>query len=364
MKQFDKDIYFLRKTLKLAQKAEGFTSPNPLVGAVLVKNGRIIAQGYHKRAGLAHAEIEAIKQIKGNPKGATLYVNLEPCCHFGRTPPCVDEIIKKGIKRLVVATIDPNPKVCGKSIRKMRAAGIRVNVGLLRKEAKKLNEVFFTNISKERPFVAAKIAQSLDGKIATKKGLSKWITDQKSRLFAKTLRDKYDCVLIGVNTLIKDNPRLNGLKKKPYKVVIDPNLRLPLSSNLVKENLDKLIIFTSEKSKARQKMLPISVKVFFMKESKGCLPLRKILKILYSLGITSIFVEGGSQTLGRFFDEKLVDKLYLFISPKIIGGKGSLTSIGGEGFPFPNTCPYIKEVYVKYLGQDLLICGYPNYGKK
>ncbi|MCM8831237.1 MAG: bifunctional diaminohydroxyphosphoribosylaminopyrimidine deaminase/5-amino-6-(5-phosphoribosylamino)uracil reductase RibD, partial [Candidatus Omnitrophica bacterium] len=191
----EKDLFFLKKTFQLAKKAEGFTSPNPLAGALFVKNNKIIASGFHKKAGAAHAEIEAIKNSSVSLRGSTLYVNLEPCYHFGKTPPCVDEIIKRGIKRVVVSNIDPNPRVNGKSIKKMRENNIEVKVGLCRKEGKVLNEVFFKNMKKNLPFVTVKVAQSLDGKIATRRGASKWITEKRARLYSRSLRDKYDAVL-------------------------------------------------------------------------------------------------------------------------------------------------------------------------
>ncbi|NQT28271.1 MAG: bifunctional diaminohydroxyphosphoribosylaminopyrimidine deaminase/5-amino-6-(5-phosphoribosylamino)uracil reductase RibD, partial [Candidatus Omnitrophica bacterium] len=313
------DLYFLKKTFSLAKRAEGFTSPNPLVGALFVKKNKILSFGYHRKSGGPHAEVEAIRVAKKSLSGSTLYINLEPCCHFGRTGPCVDEIIKRGIKRAVIATADPNPKVNRKSIRKLRKAGIKVEVGLCKKEAEKLNETFFKNIREKKPFVVAKVAQSLDGKIATQKGISQWITSSSSRKFSKKLRDRYDCVLIGANTLIKDNPGLDGLDKSPFKAVISPRLNIPLDSYLLKNNPHKLIIFTSDKSRFKRKKISSEVKVFFLKEEKGWLPVKKILKILYSLGIMSVFIEGGSQTIGQFFIKREIDKVFFFIAPKIIG---------------------------------------------
>jgi len=315
MNSLKKDIYFLKQTFILAKRAEGFTSPNPLVGAVIVKNNKIISQGYHKKAGLAHAEIEAILKAKQNLKGSSLYINLEPCCHFGKTPPCVDKIIQQGIKRVVVSTLDPNPKVHGKSIKKLKQAGVKVSVGLLKEEAIKINEIFFKNMQEKRPFVVAKVASSLDGKIATVNGQSKWITGRQARLFARGLRDKCDCVLVGINTVLKDNPKLNGLKKIPYKIVIDPSLRIDAGRFIVKNNPEKLIVFTSSKTKHKDSLK--GVKVFAVKEKKGKLDLRSILSILYKLRITSCFVEGGSETLGNFLDGKLIDKVHFFIAPKI-----------------------------------------------
>ena len=355
------DLYFLKKTFSLAKRGEGLTSPNPLVGALFVKNNKVLSFGYHHKAGGPHAEIEAIKAAKKKLSGSTLYINLEPCYHFGRTGPCVDEIIKKGIKKAVIATADPNPRVNGKSIRKLKRAGIKVKVGLYKKEAQELNEVFFKNIRKKKPFVVAKVAQSLDGKIATQKGISQWITSSSSRKFSKKLRDKYDCVLIGANTLIKDNPGLDGLKSSPFKAVISPRLNIPLDSYLLSKSPHKLIIFTSDKSKRKRKKIPDKVKIFFLKEEKGWLPIEKILKILYSLGIMSVFVEGGSQTLGQFFIKREVDKVFFFIAPKVIGGRAAPSSIGAEGFSTLKAAPSLDNFKIKRIGKDILAWGYPRY---
>lgn len=359
----DKDVYFIKRTFELAKKAQGFTSPNPLVGAVIVKGGKVIAQGYHKKCGLPHAEIEAIKKAKGiSLKGASLYVNLEPCFHYGRTPPCVDKIIERGFSRVVAACVDPNPLVKGKSIKKLRQAGIEVNIGVCRSEGEKLNEVFFKNMRARMPFIAVKTAQSLDGKTAAKTGISKWITSSKSRDFAKSLRDKYDAVLVGIKTVIKDNPGLNGLKKKSFKVIIDPSLKIPLNSNILKDTSEKVIVFSSFSAKKKEEILSrLGVKVFFMKEAGGRLPLKEILKKLYELGVRSVFVEGGAETIGGFFDQGVVDKVYFFIAPKIIGGRKALTSVGAEGFGSPNKCCKIEDINISRVGEDFLITGYPNF---
>ena len=357
----DKDIYYIKETFKLARKAEGFTSPNPLVGSIIVKNNRVVARGYHKRAGLPHAEIEAIKKANISLKGATIYISLEPCCHFGRTPPCVEAIIASGIKRVVFSIVDPNPQVSGKSINRLKQAGIKVEFGICEREAEKLNEVFFTSVRKKRPFIAVKTAQSLDGKTATAKGVSKWITSDHSRQYARALRDKYDAVLVGVNTVIKDNPVLNGLEKIPFKVVIDPDLRTSASCSLVKNNPAKLIIFTSVKNRKKAQKFPPAVNLFFLEGEKTKFSLKSILRKLYKAGITSLFVEGGADTAGRFFDAKLVDKVYFFIAPKVIGGKNALSSIGGKGFPTPAKGPYFREKEIIDLGEDFIFIGYPCY---
>jgi len=355
----EQDIFFIKKTFSLARKTEGFVSPNPLVGAVIVKNNRIISSGFHKKAGLPHAEIEAIKKAKTSLKGATLYVNLEPCFHWGKTPPCVDEIIKSGIKRVVVATQDPNPKVNGRSIKKLRQHNIEVEVGVLKEEAQRLNEIFFKNMKKKLPFVVAKVAQTLDGKIATKKGESKWITTKLSRIYARKLRDKYDAVCVGINTIILDNPSLEGIRKSPYKIIIDPQLKIPLEAKIIKKAKNNLIIFCQKeilKKKQKISHLKKKAKLFILNSYE--FNLKNIIKILYrEENICSIFVEGGSYTLGKFFDEKLVDKIYFFYAPKIMGGK-TLTSIGGEGVGTLKKIIQVKDLKITRLNRDFLISGY------
>jgi diaminohydroxyphosphoribosylaminopyrimidine deaminase / 5-amino-6-(5-phosphoribosylamino)uracil reductase len=352
-----KDIYFMQEALELAKKGQGKTSPNPLVGAVVVRNNKIISKGFHKKCGLAHAEAVALKKAGARAKGATLYINLEPCFHFGRTPPCVDKIIKAGIKRVVIAIKDPNPQVKGKSIRKLRKNKIKVSLGVCQKEASKINEVFFKNIKDNLPFVVAKVAQSLDGKITTSLGQSKWITTDKARQFSRKLRDKYDAVLVGAETLRKDNPKLNGLDKIPYKIILSASLDLPKNSYIFKNFSNKTYVFTSSNLKAKNE-LPKSVKVFFLKAAKKGISLRKILRKLYQLGIMSVFVEGGSDTLGRFFSQNLVDKAYFFIAPKIFGGKGALSSVGATGVKQIKKSPELKEPKIERIGADILIWGY------
>ncbi|MCF7917043.1 MAG: bifunctional diaminohydroxyphosphoribosylaminopyrimidine deaminase/5-amino-6-(5-phosphoribosylamino)uracil reductase RibD [Candidatus Omnitrophica bacterium] len=354
-----KDIYFMKKAINLAKKGTGETSPNPLVGAVIVKNNKIIGTGFHKRCGLAHAEINALKKAGNSAKGATLYINLEPCSHFGKTPPCVDEVIKAGIKRVVIAIKDPNPQVWGKAIRKLKKQKIEVSLGVCKKEALELNEIFLKNMKESLPFVVAKVAQSLDGKIATKAGQSKWITTKSSRQFSYQLRDKYDAVLIGAETLRKDNPRLNGLKKIPYKIIISSDLNLPKKSYLFKNFPSNTVVFTSHKHKSKNK-LPPEVKVISLRMTKRGFSLKQILKKLYSFGIMSVFIEGGSETLGRFFQQKLIDKVYFFIAPMIFGGKDSLTSIGADGFSTIKESAKIKNIEIEKIDQDILISGYPS----
>lgn len=355
----DNDIFFMKEVLSLAKRAEGNTSPNPLVGAIIVKEGKIISSAWHRKAGSEHAEIAALKKVQ-NARGATLYVNLEPCFHYGRTPPCVDKVISSGIKRVVIATSDPNPLTRGKSIKKLRKSGIEVKVGVLKKQARQLNEVFFKNMNEKMPFVAAKVAQSLDGKIATVSRKSHWITSKTARTYSKTLRDKYDAVLVGARTILEDDPHLVGLKKNPVKIVISAHLSFSFKANIFKDP-EKVIIITSFKNLKKTKQFK-EVKFLFASENKeGIFSLRRILISLYKLGITSVFVEGGSFTLGNFFSQKLVDKIYFFLAPRIIGGERSLSSIGGEGFSNLNRTPFIKDIEIKKIGRDILISGYPQF---
>jgi len=350
---------FMQRALFLARKGEGTVSPNPLVGAVIVKGKKVIAEGYHKKCGWPHAEIEAIRKAKPKDlKGATLYINLEPCCHFGKTPPCVDEIIRRKFRKVIIAVKDPNPKVNGKSIKKLKQAGIKVSLGSGEKEALRLNEIFFKNMQQSLPFVVVKVAQSLDGKIATATGQSKWITSEKSRQVAKSLRDKYDAVLVGVNTIVKDNPSLKGLKRTPFKIVIDPNLRIPRQTFVLKNHPEKLIVITSLSNKKKAQKISKAVKLIFLKKEKsGQFPIRSILKALYHSGIMSVFVEGGAETIGRFFDAKAVDRVFIFIAPKIIGGRNALASVGGKGVLSISSAISLRDVKIEKIGSDFLISG-------
>jgi diaminohydroxyphosphoribosylaminopyrimidine deaminase/5-amino-6-(5-phosphoribosylamino)uracil reductase len=353
------DEYFIDETLRLAKKARGWTNPNPMVGAVIVKDGQIIAKGYHKRVGFPHAEIEALNAAKTSVEGATLYVNLEPCTHYGRTPPCVDAIIQAGIKRVVCSTLDPNPKVHGRGIAKLKQAGITVLVGLREKESKALNEAFFTFYEKHRPFVAIKFAASLDGKIATYTGDSKWITNEKARLFARKLRGEYQAILVGINTIIRDNPHLgvrNPGKKDPVRVILDSNLRIPLNSQVLRDN-NVLIATTAHASKDKKELLTkqgIPVLTF---ESKN-IPVKKLLLSLRSREIISVLVEGGGKVLGNFVDEKIVDKVYAFYAPILIGGEKAV-AVGGKGINKINNALCLKRISIKRFQDSFLVIGSP-----
>lgn len=338
--------------------------PNPMVGAVIVKNDKIVAEGFHKKVGLPHAEIEAFNRIKKNiTVGATLYVNLEPCSHFGKTPPCTDAIIESGIKRVVLCTLDPNPKVSGKGISALKKAGIEVELGLLEKEAKKLNEVFFTFHQKKRPFIALKFASSLDGKIATYTFDSKGITEKKAVEYSYSLRSKYQAILVGVNTVLFDNPNLGShskIRRDPLRVILDSKLQIPLESQILRDK--NVLIATTEAAdpikKEHFKKLGIEVLIF-----KGNrIPLDKLLKALTEKEVISVLVEGGGEVLGSFIDENLFDKLYAFYSLIIIGGKNAITTVGGKGVDLISQAKKFQVESFKKIGDDFLITAYPkNY---
>jgi len=355
--------YYMDKAVKLALKANGLTSPNPVVGSVLVKNGKVIGQGYHSLCGTDHAEIVALNQAQGKAKGATLYVTLEPCAHFGRTPPCVDRIIKSGIKEVFVGMTDPNPVNNGQGIKILRENGIKVHVGVLEDKVKKINEVFIKYITQKIPFITVKIAQSLDGRIATRTGDSKWITCDKSRAWAHRMRGNYDAIMVGVNTVLRDNPLLEAWfsKKHPIKVVVDSRLSTPQNANIFSHKPPVIIATLPSKSgeeTENRKALSQKADILETKEKDGQISLRDMMKKLAHRQISSVLVEGGGTLVGSLFDEGLVDKVMFFISPKVIGGKDSLGSVMGKGAVRIDKAIKLKNISFKRLGEDFLIEGY------
>ena len=357
-----RDEYFMDLAYELARKGKGKSSPNPNVGAVVVKSGRIIGRGYHKKAGSFHAEIVALEEAGGQAKGAVLYVTLEPCAHFGRTPPCVDTIIKSGIKKVVIGMIDSNPLVNGRGIAKLKEYGIGVEVGFLEDKLRKLNEVFIKYITKRMPFVTVKVAQSLDGKIATKTGDSKWITSDKSRAYAHRIRADYDAIMVGVNTVLRDNPKLEAWfsKKHPIKIIADSHLSTPENAALFSGGSPVIIATIPEvagQETDNRNILAQKAKILDVKEKSGEVNLKDMLKKLAAMEITNIIVEGGGTLIGSLFDEGLVDKVMFFVSPKIVGGKESLSSVMGKGVTRIDNAVKIDNVSVRHFGEDTLIEG-------
>ncbi|OGX17100.1 MAG: riboflavin biosynthesis protein RibD [Omnitrophica WOR_2 bacterium RBG_13_44_8b] len=355
--------HYMDLAIRLALKAKGKTSPNPAVGALVVKNGRIIGKGFHEKAGLAHAEIIALDEAGKNAKRATLYVTLEPCAHFGRTPPCADRIIKSGVKQVVIGMVDPNPLNNGKGISILKQQGIKVKVGVLEDSLKKINEAFIKYISKKTPFVTIKVAQSLDGKIASRSGDSKWITSDKSRGLAHRMRADYDAIMVGVNTVLRDNPKLNVWfsHKQPVKVVVDSQLSTPADSVIFQGN-SKVIIVTLASRPGQEtenrKILAQKAEIVEVKEKAGQINLKDMMKKLARQEITNILVEGGGMLIGSLFDEKLVDKIIFFISPKIIGGKEAISSVMGKGISRVDEAIKLRDVQLRHFGEDFLVEAY------
>ena len=351
--------------LDLALKAKGETSPNPLVGAVVVKNERIIAKGFHSKAGMPHAELLVLKNAGKKAIGGRLYVTLEPCSHYGRTAPCVNEIIKSKIKDVIIGMRDPNPVNNGRGIQMLRKHGIKVKVGVLEKELKKINEPFIKYITKALPFITVKLAQSLDGKIATRTGDSKWITSKASREYSRMKRRFHDGIMVGVNTLMKDDPFLNSKPKSnkfPIKIIVDSKLKTPLNARILsKRSPAPVIIAVSSRLKNENKIKKFKsrgIKIIFAKERKQKLDLRDLLKKLAKIEITNILVEGGGKLIGSFFDAGLVDKALFFIAPKIIGGEDAISSVEGCGVKKISKTPKLRNINFRHFKQDILIEGY------
>lgn len=332
------DESYIKLTLEIAKRGVGCVSPNPLVGCVIIKNNNIIGAGFHEKYGCNHAEINAIESSKVSVEGATLYVNLEPCCHEGKTPPCVDRIIKEKIKKVVIGTLDMNPLVSGKGIKKLKAAGIEVKTGVLEKECAELNKFFFKFISKQTPYVTLKAAQTLDGKIADIHGQSRWLSSLPSRKKVHRLRAQYDAVMVGTNTISKDDPKLNvrlAEGRNPVRIIIDAKLSLGLDHNVFFDNNVIIIASNSVVSKKKKVIKEIQDKgidiIFSDYIDNKKLNLDKILHLLAKKNITSLLVEGGSKIFTSFIKEDIFDDIALFITPKFLGsGLSGVSDLGIE----------------------------------
>jgi diaminohydroxyphosphoribosylaminopyrimidine deaminase/5-amino-6-(5-phosphoribosylamino)uracil reductase len=361
------DESFIRRTLELAARARGLTSPNPLVGAVVVRDDRVVGEGYHRRAGLPHAEIEALQAAGEAARGATLYVNLEPCCHTGRTGPCTEAIIAAGVKRVVAAMVDPNPLVAGKGIARLREAGIDVAVGVMEDEARRLNEAFIKYVTARRPFVILKTAMSLDGKIATVTGESRWITGEAAREYVHQLRNTCDAVLVGIGTVLKDDPslttRLPEGGRDPVRVILDSSARLPLAARVLNQDSEApTLVATTEVAPAERLAALRQAGAEVLVCGRGPqVNLDLLLAELAAREIVSVLVEGGSTVNASFLLQGLVDKVVWFIAPRIIGGREALGPVGGSGIRRLARAIRLTETVVKQLGADLCVEGYPVY---
>lgn len=348
-----KDEFYMKRALELSLL--GAPSPNPYVGAVVVKEGKIISEGYHRKCGMAHAEVEALKGV--DAEDATLYVTLEPCSHHGKTPPCTDSIANAGVKKVVYGADDPTDKVDGKKA--LLDAGVEVVSGMLKDECMRVNEVFFKHSLTGMPFVALKAAMSLDSQIATKKGVSKWITGDDSRKAVHSIRSLYDCIMVGVGTVLADDPQLDCRKeggRDPVKVVLDSNLRTPDDARILEKG--KTIIFCSESAKSRRKKaLGEKADVIEAGATRPCL--ETVFKKLAELGYTSVLVEGGAQVNQSLLRSGLIDKYHLFYAPIIMGGLNT-PAFSGDGIDYLEGASPLAIDEVERFGEDLLITAYPK----
>lgn len=357
------DEKYMRLAMQLAGNAIGRTSPNPLVGAVIVKDNRVVGCGWHRKAGTPHAEVHALNQAGELAQGADVYVTLEPCAHYGKTPPCAKALVEAKVKNVYGGLLDVNPKVAGKGFKILEDAGIHVEYGFLQDELRKQNEVFFKWIEHKKPFIVLKAAMTLDGKIATATGQSKWITNETSRAYGYKLRDIYDGIMVGINTVIEDNPMLTARVdggKNPIRIVVDSSLKIDINANVVQDKLAKTIIATTDKAN-KDKILKLQAQdvdvIVVDKDENDKVDIEKLLDILGQQNICSILVEGGATLSGSFVAKKLVDKVYFFIAPKIIGGKEAKTPVAGTGILNLQEALALKDIQIEKLEEDVLIIG-------
>lgn len=357
------DEKYMRLAMQLAGNAIGRTSPNPLVGAVIVKDNRVVGCGWHRKAGTPHAEVHALNQARELAQGADVYVTLEPCAHYGKTPPCAKALVEAKVKNVYGGLLDVNPKVAGKGFKILEDAGIHVEYGFLQDELRKQNEVFFKWIEHKKPFVVLKAAMTLDGKIATATGQSKWITNETSRAYGYKLRDIYDGIMVGINTVIEDDPMLTARVdggKNPIRIVVDSSLRIDINANVVQDKSAKTIIATTDKAD-KDKILKLQAQdvdvIVVDKDENDKVDIEKLLDILGQQNICSILVEGGATLSGSFVAKKLVDKVYFFIAPKIIGGKEAKTPVAGTGILNLQEALALKDIQIEKLEEDILIIG-------
>ncbi len=357
------DEKYMRLAMQLAGNAIGRTSPNPLVGAVIVKDNRVVGCGWHRKAGTPHAEVHALNQAGELAQGADVYVTLEPCAHYGKTPPCAKALVEAKVKNVYGGLLDVNPKVAGKGFKILEDAGIHVEYGFLQDELRKQNEVFFKWIEHKKPFVVLKAAMTLDGKIATATGQSKWITNETSRAYGYKLRDIYDGIMVGINTVIEDNPMLTARVdggKNPIRIVVDSSLKIDINANVVQDKSAKTIVATTDKAD-KDKILKLQAQdvdvIVVDKDENDKVDIEKLLDILGQQNICSILVEGGATLSGSFVAKKLVDKVYFFIAPKIIGGKEAKTPVAGTGILNLQEALTLKDIKIEKLEEDILIIG-------
>lgn len=354
------DTFYMLRALSLARKGAGFVNPNPMVGAVIVKDGKVIGEGYHERYGQLHAERNALKNCTESPEGATIYVTLEPCCHYGKTPPCTEAIIESGIKKVVVGTLDVNPLVAGKGVEILREHGIEVEVGLLEQECRNLNRVFNKYVSTKLPYVVMKYAMTSDGKIATTSGESKWITGEKARKAVHRLRKNLSGIMVGVSTVLADDPgldcRLDEEAINPVRIICDTNLRTPLTSKVVTTAKDTpTIIATASSDEVKiSEYEELGCKVLKVANTPAGIDLNELMTELGKMNIDSILLEGGGTLNFSALNSKIVDEIHIHMAPKIFGGS-SKSPIGGAGISNITDAIQLKPISTTWYGDDLVL---------
>jgi diaminohydroxyphosphoribosylaminopyrimidine deaminase/5-amino-6-(5-phosphoribosylamino)uracil reductase len=361
-----KDISYLHMAYSLAEKAKGWASPNPYVGAVIVKNDAVVGLGFHEKSGLPHAEAVALQRAGSLSRNSTLYVTLEPCVHWGKTPPCVDAILQARLKRVVISSLDPNPLVYKKGLKKIKEAGIETSAGLLAEKNNRLNETYIKYITKKIPFVVAKAAVSLDGKMATHKYESQWISSRQTREYFHLLRGEYDAIMVGIGTLIKDDPLLT-LRHADWKgkhitrVIVDSHLRFPLRARILSTlPQGKILVFTAKNSSSRkaEALQKKGVEIIRLSPSQARLKLEEALSWLGKHETTSVLVEGGGRLLTSMLEGKLIDKMFITLSPKLIGGKDAPSFFQGRGADFIKNSLPLKRINTFQISQDIIVEGY------
>ena len=364
---------YMAQALSLAELALGSVSPNPAVGAVIVKGNRVVGKGYTQPPGGPHAEVVALKEAGARAKGATLYATLEPCCHYGRTPPCTQAIIEAGIVAVHAAMLDPNPIINGKGMRELEEAGIEVNLGEHKEKAGEIVEAYAHYITTGVPFVTAKFAMSLDGKIATRTGDSKWISSDESRRYVHYLRYVSDAIMVGVNTVLTDDPQLTvrccshggQTHKQPLRVVVDANARTPLTAKVFAEPGSVLMAVGEETPPALQRAYRnAGAEVVALPARRGMIDLKALLRALAERQVTGVLVEGGGTLLGSLFDEKLVDKVIAFVAPIVIGGKQAKTAVAGKGAGTVLDSTKLERVRTQSINGDVMVSGYTGAAAK
>ncbi len=358
------DIGYLEMAYALAERAKGWASPNPYVGAVIVNRGNIVGFGYHEKPGRPHAEAIALQRAGASANSSTVYLTLEPCIHWGRTPPCIDSLLGAGPKRVVISSRDPNPRVYRKGIQRLRQAGIDVSVGLLKEKNKSLNETYNKYITQKVPFVTIKAALSLDGKIATKTYSSKWITSSTTREYVHLLRGEYDSIMVGINTLLKDDPLLtirhpHWRNKKITRIILDSRLRFPLDAAILGTlSQGKILVFTLKTSSQKKADVLRKKGVHVIAVDQSRLNLKKVLSWLAKHETASVFVEGGGQLITSLIEERLADKIYLAISPKLIGGEIAPSFFQGAGVNRIPDALRLKKINTLHIDDEIIIEGY------